>query len=63
MRDAITKQQDSIIAKIKQAWQMASMFLANKDAHGLHDSGVEIQALERSFKELEELRSIPDDSI
>jgi hypothetical protein len=34
---------------------MASVFLGNNDAHGLHDMGVEIQALQRAINELEKL--------
>lgn len=47
------------IASIEQreatCWQMAAMFLENRDAHGLHDSGVEIQALQRALTELRKL--------
>jgi hypothetical protein len=33
-------------------WLMASVFLANRDAHGCHDMGVEIQALQMTIREL-----------
>lgn len=33
-------------------WNMAKVFLENKDAHGIHDMGVEIQALQRAIAEL-----------
>lgn len=36
-------------------WEMASVFLENKDAHGIHDMGVEIQALQRAIAEIEKL--------
>jgi hypothetical protein len=36
-------------------WNMASVFLMNDDAHGIHDMGVEIQALDRAIKEIEKL--------
>lgn len=36
-------------------WEMATVFLSNKDAHGLHDMGVEIQALQRAKLEIEKL--------
>lgn len=36
-------------------WAMARVFLENKDAHGLHDMGVEIQSLQRAKIELEKL--------
>jgi hypothetical protein len=31
---------------------MARVFLENKDAHGIHDMGVEIQALQRAILEV-----------
>lgn len=34
-------------------WAMAKVFLENCDAHGLHDMGVEIQALQRAKQEIE----------
>lgn len=37
----------------KICWDMAKVFLQNKDAHGIHDMGVEIQALQRAIAELE----------
>lgn len=33
-------------------WQMLEVFLQNRDAHGCHDMGVEIQALDRALLEL-----------
>jgi hypothetical protein len=36
-------------------WMMAKVFLENRDPHGIHDMGVEIQALDRAIKELESL--------
>ena len=33
-------------------WLMASVFLANRDAHGCHDMGVEIQAIQMTIREL-----------
>lgn len=36
-------------------WAMSRVFLENKDAHGLHDMGVEIQALQRAKIELQKL--------
>jgi hypothetical protein len=32
---------------------MAKVFLENKDAHGIHDMGVELQALQRAIVEVE----------
>lgn len=31
---------------------MAKVFLENRDAHGIHDMGVEIQALQRAILEV-----------
>jgi hypothetical protein len=36
-------------------WAMAKVFLLNEDAHGIHDMGVEIQALDRAIKEIESI--------
>lgn len=36
-------------------WEMAQLFIDNRDAHGLHDVGVEIQALERAIAEVEKI--------
>jgi hypothetical protein len=37
-------------------WSMAKVFLSSKDAHGLHDIGVEIQGIQWALRELEELQ-------
>lgn len=42
--------------RIDICFAMARVFVAQRDAHGLHDMGVEIQALERAVAELEALR-------
>lgn len=49
--DAVT----SLKYREKICWQMAEVFLENKDAHGIHDMGVEIQALQRAIQEIERL--------
>ena len=36
-------------------WGMADVFLRSKDAHGLHDMGVEIQGIQWAIRELEAL--------
>ena len=36
-------------------WAMADVFLRSKDAHGLHDMGVEIQVIQLAIRELEAL--------
>lgn len=33
-------------------WATAQVFLDHEDAHGIHDMGVEIQALDRAIDEL-----------
>lgn len=45
----------SIKKREQDCWQMAQTFLDNRDAHGIMDIGAELQALERSHKELEKL--------
>lgn len=42
----------SLERRKETCWQTAAMFLENKDSHGLHDMGVEIQALERAIAEV-----------
>lgn len=42
----------SIEERETACWAMADVFLQNKDAHGIHDMGVEIQALQRARMEL-----------
>jgi len=46
---------DSLGYREMICWDMAEVFLQNKDAHGLHDMGVEIQALQRAKLELVKL--------
>lgn len=36
-------------------WEMAGVFMQARDAHGLHDMGVEIQGLHWAIRELEAL--------
>jgi len=50
-----TKEDALINLKYRErvCWDMAGVFLRNKDAHGIHDMGVEIQALQRAIAELE----------
>lgn len=53
-----SKPQDALDAleyREKVCWDMADVFLMNKDAHGLHDMGVEIQALQRAIAEIKGL--------
>jgi hypothetical protein len=37
-------------------WEMCEIFLRARDAHGLHDMGVEIQGLQWALRELEKAR-------
>lgn len=45
----------SLKERREACWAMAKVFLLNQDAHGIHDMGVEIQALDRAIKEVENL--------
>ena len=42
-------------------WNMAGVFMSAKDAHGLHDMGVEIQGIQWAVRELEPLVKDDDD--
>jgi hypothetical protein len=50
---------EAVLLSLKErkvaCWAMAKVFLLNEDAHGIHDMGVEIQALDRAIKEIENL--------
>lgn len=46
---------DNLKYREKVCWDMAGVFLRNRDAHGIHDMGVEIQALQRAIAELQGL--------
>jgi hypothetical protein len=57
-------QQDEIelrIAKIEKriahCWEMADTYIENKDPHGLHDIGVDIQTLQGAVRELKAIKS------
>lgn len=47
--DRITELKD----RERICWEMAAVFLHAKDAHGLHDMGVEIQGIQWALRELE----------
>jgi hypothetical protein len=51
----LTENLKSLTEREKICWDMARVFLENKDAHGIHDMGVEIQALQRAITELNKL--------
>lgn len=42
----------NLIERQQTCWAMSKVFLDNLDAHGLHDMGVEIQALQRAVVEV-----------
>lgn len=46
---------ESLIERERICWDMARVFLENRDAHGIHDMGVEIQALQRAILEVRRL--------
>jgi hypothetical protein len=46
---------DNLKYREKICWDMAEVFLQNKDAHGIHDMGVEIQALQRAIAEIKRI--------
>jgi hypothetical protein len=53
-----TKEQealDNLQYRENICWDMAEVFLQNRDAHGIHDMGVEIQALQRTITEIKRL--------
>ena len=54
-----TKEQealDNLQYRENICWDMAEVFLQNRDAHGIHDMGVEIQALQRTITEIKRLQ-------
>ena len=46
---------DALRRREDVCWEMADVFLHAKDAHGLHDMGVEIQGIQWAIRELEHL--------
>jgi hypothetical protein len=55
MRSVEQEVLDSLDRREKICWDMAEVFLQNKDAHGIHDMGVEIQALQRAIAEIKRI--------
>ena len=54
----IIKERIEVLRKRENVcWDMAEVFLHAKDAHGLHDMGVEIQGIQWAIRELEGLLS------
>jgi hypothetical protein len=54
----INERIEKIKERIDICWKMSGVFLENKDAHGLHDMGVEIQALQRALDELRIIKGV-----
>ena len=47
----------SLRKREEAAWGMASMFLENRDAHGVMDAGSELESLRRAISEIEKLEN------
>jgi len=53
-----TKEQeaiDSLRWREETCWDMAEVFLQNRDAHGVMDMGAELQSLQRAIAELQKI--------
>lgn len=49
----INERIDALRKRERVCWDMSEVFLHAKDAHGLHDMGVEIQGIQWALRELE----------
>jgi hypothetical protein len=49
---------DNLQSREETCWAMAKVFLDNHDPHGLHDMGVEIQALQRAITEVQKISAV-----
>jgi len=49
---------EKLMDRRRVCWEMARVYLRQRDAHGLHDMGVEIQALDRAIAEVETVLGI-----
>ena len=56
--EKIEKQIESLRNREETCWKMAKVFMENKDPHGIHDMGVELQAIQRAILELIKLKQI-----
>lgn len=56
--EKIEKQIESLRSREETCWEMAKVFMENKDPHGIHDMGVELQAIQRAILELIKLKQI-----
>ena len=50
-----TKALSSLEEREKICWDMAKVFLENRDAHGVMDMGAELQSLQRAIQEIKRL--------
>lgn len=50
-----TKALSSLQKREKICWDMAKVFLENRDAHGVMDMGAELQSLQRAIQEIKRL--------
>lgn len=53
--DKIKQLIESLKFRENACWNMTKVFFENKDAHGIHDMGVELQALQRAILELNKI--------
>lgn len=51
----ITQSLISLQERERICWDMAKVFLENRDAHGVMDMGAELQALQRAILEIKRL--------
>ena len=56
----IGDQIDSLNEHEAACWAMAGVFLHARDAHGLHDMGVEIQGIQWALRELTKVSDAND---
>jgi hypothetical protein len=52
MNETASERITSLCDRETVCWDMADVFLRSKDAHGLHDMGVEIQGIQWAIREL-----------
>ena len=51
----LSAQIESLRSRERVCWDMSEVFLHSRDAHGLHDMGVEIQGIQWAIRELEKV--------
>lgn len=54
-KDDVAGRISSLLMREAKCWAFAEVCMENRDPHGLHDMGVEIEALRRTRIELEKL--------